>query len=141
MKRPLLAKFLVAGALVLPALAYLGYAAAKDGGLVQYHLKVDAYVADAKFHSQRVRLAGHVAEQGLVIGAGRLNATFTLKGENSSVPVSYRGVVPDLFKAGCEVLVEGKMSKDGVFQAELVMTKCASKYEAAGHGKPAEKRS
>ena len=139
MKRPLFAKFLVAGALVLPALGYLGYAAVKDGGLVQYHLQVDAYVADAKFHDQRVRLAGHVAEQGLVIGAGRLNATFVLKGENASVPVSYRGVVPDLFKAGCEVLTEGRMGKDGVFQAELVMTKCASKYDAAGHGKNAEK--
>jgi cytochrome c-type biogenesis protein CcmE len=43
--------------------------------------------------------------------------------------VRYRGPVPDLFGAGRQVVVEGTMS-DGVLEADVLLTKCASKYEA-----------
>ena len=126
-------KLVAAGAVILPAITYLGVAGMKDG-LVQYHLQVDAFVKDARHHNQRVRLAGTVAEQGLAIGAGRLNATFVLKGQTERVPVAFAGVVPDLFKAGCEVVVEGRLDQGGTFRSDLLMTKCASKYDSAGHG-------
>jgi cytochrome c-type biogenesis protein CcmE len=133
-------KLIAAGALVLPAVTYLGYAGMKDG-VVQYHLKVDDYLNDSHYRTQRVRLAGNVAEQGLNIGTGRLGAKFLLEGQTRNVPVNYTGVVPDLFKAGCEVIVEGRLGPDGTFQSDLVLTKCASKYESAGHGHGKEKRS
>jgi len=38
-------------------------------------------------------------------------------------------VVPDMFKSGAEIVVEGKQDAAGVFQADVLMTKCASKYE------------
>jgi cytochrome c-type biogenesis protein CcmE len=133
MTRTLLTKLLVAAAAVVPAVAYLGYAGIQDGGLVQYHVPVDQYLTDSHFKSLHVRLAGRVSTDGLVIGSGRLGAQFRLAGSTGSVPVTYAGVVPDLFKGGCEVLVEGKNGSDGVFHADNVLTKCASKYDAAGN--------
>jgi cytochrome c-type biogenesis protein CcmE len=133
MTRTLLTKLVVAAVAVVPAVAYLGYAGIQDGGLVQYHVPVDQYIQDAHFKTLHVRLAGKVGTEDLNIGSGRLGAKFQLHGTTGSVPVTYAGVVPDLFKGGCEVLVEGKNGSDGVFHADNILTKCASKYDAAGN--------
>ena len=49
----------------------------------------------------------------------------------TSIPVVYRGTVPDLFKVGREVRVEGRL-RNGVFVAkkDSLRTKCPSKYVA-----------
>jgi cytochrome c-type biogenesis protein CcmE len=44
--------------------------------------------------------------------------------------VDYAGAVPDTFKPGAEVIVEGGMKPaSGIFKAGTLMTKCPSKYE------------
>ena len=53
----------------------------------------------------------------------------------------YPGVVPDLFKAGCDVVIEGKLDSAGVFQSDSMMTKCSSKYQAEEHAKRLEGKS
>src|SRR2546421_251863 len=118
MTRILITKLAIAAAAVIPAVTYLGYAGIQQGGLVQYHVPVDTYIKDSHFQALHVRLAGKVSPDGLAIGSGRLGAKFRMEGGTGSVPVSYTGVVPDLFKAGCEVLVEGKAGPDGVFHAD-----------------------
>ena len=47
----------------------------------------------------------------------------------ASVPVVYRGSVPDMFKAGRDIHLEGTL-RNGVFVAEpdTLVTKCPSKY-------------
>src|SRR5579863_8512825 len=107
-------KVIAAGAVILPAVAYLGYAGMKDG-IVQYHVQVDAFVSDASLHKQHVRLAGKVSSEKLIIGQGRLGASFILEGNSRQIPVIYKGVVPDLFKAGCEVIAEGRLYPEGTF--------------------------
>ena len=56
---------------------------------------------------------------------------FTLRDRKgtASVPVAYRGTVPDLFKVGREVVVDGKLV-NGTFQGidGTLVTKCPSKY-------------
>jgi cytochrome c-type biogenesis protein CcmE len=128
-------KYVAAGTVAVGALAYLAYASLKDEW-VSYHVTVDEFATKGEYRTQRVRLAGRVADEGLVTGAGRLGASFVLKGQSSEVNVNYKGVLPDLFKGGCEVIAEGRMDGAGVFRAELIMTKCASKYESDGKGHP-----
>jgi cytochrome c-type biogenesis protein CcmE len=73
-----------------------------------------------------------VAADGLASNKASLNATFQLTGPSQaakSLRVNYRGPIPDLFAAGRDVVVEGKRDAAGVFQADVLMTKCASKYE------------
>ena len=59
---------------------------------------------------------------------------FTLTGSEQSqstvsLPVTYQGTVPDAFKEGIEVVVEGKYN-NGTFWASNILTKCPSKYES-----------
>lgn len=124
----------LAGLIFAGALGYLAYAGAQKGWV--YTLGVDTYVASPEQQGQRVRLCGLVGEKDLVVAKAQLSAAFWLMGEKESIAVKYKGVVPDLFKAGVEVLVEGKKDAGGVFVADVMMTKCASKYEESPQGHP-----
>ena len=81
------------------------------------------------YHNQRVRLHGRVGEENLLSNSAALHAQFNLMGETSSLVIEYNGIIPDLFKAEVDVVVEGQLDEAGVFQADTLMTKCASKYE------------
>jgi cytochrome c-type biogenesis protein CcmE len=53
--------------------------------------------------------------------------------------VVYRGIAPDTFTDGVDVVVEGRMGEDGTFHATTLLAKCASRYENApgtGGGQP-----
>jgi cytochrome c-type biogenesis protein CcmE len=79
---------------------------------------------------------GHVTLGGVVVrqnGDARSSAglQFTLKDRKGStvVPVIYHGAVPDMFREGREVAVQGTL-RNGVFvaQRDTLVTKCPSKY-------------
>jgi cytochrome c-type biogenesis protein CcmE len=59
-----------------------------------------------------------------------------------SVPVSYTGILPDLFKEGKGVVAEGKLGSDGLFTATQVLAKHDENYmppEAASALEQAQK--
>ena len=64
--------------------------------------------------------------------------TFKIRDRNGteSVPVTYAGVVPDPFRDGREVIVDGRL-KNGTFvaQRDSLITKCPSKFQNASDGK------
>src|SRR5688572_30731366 len=127
-------KLLVGAAVLVGSFAYLAFAGMQSGWV--YFVGVEQYVNDAQFHSQRVRLHGKVAADGLNTKKSLMTASFSLAGGDVSLPVVYRGAIPDLFEAGRDVVVEGRRDAAGVFQADVLMIKCASKYEAGTqHGK------
>lgn len=119
-------KFLIAGIILAGSVAYLVLAGVNSGWV--YYMQVDDYVAQSKYHPQRVRLLGHVAQEGIEVQSSALTARFVLTGASQQLPVQYKGVIPDTFKSDIEVVVEGKMDEAGTFQATLLLTKCASKY-------------
>jgi len=79
----------------------------------------------------RARVHGVVCPDGVEIDRAELRASFVLVGTTGRLSVDYRGPVPDLFQSGREVVIEGAMNERGVFEADVLMTKCSSKYE--GH--------
>ena len=84
-------------------------------------------------HAGRVTLVGVVV--GPVRGDGYAQALrFRLRDRSgtASVPVIYRGEVPDLFKVGREIVVDGKLA-NGTFAGipGTLVTKCPSKYAPA----------
>ena len=123
-------KFLIGGIIIILALGYLGYTS--FAGAATYYYKVNEVLAKgSSVIGENVRVEGHVALDSVQReAAGRL-LTFTISdnGTGESIPVVYSGVVPDTFKAGTDVVVEGKLDSDGTFQAQTIMTKCPSKYE------------
>jgi len=84
-------------------------------------------------HAGTVQLAGRVV--GTVAGdAHAAGLRFRLRDVNgtAAVPVVYRGEVPDMFRTGRDIVVEGRL-RDGVFVAKpgTLVTKCPSKYTPA----------
>lgn len=80
---------------------------------------------------QQIRLFGTVAEKNLQRDENTLKISFLLEDKDDikiKVPVHYQGIIPDAFKAGAEVIVEGGM-KSEYFLAKTLMTKCPSKYQ------------
>jgi cytochrome c-type biogenesis protein CcmE len=116
------------------AVVYLGAAAARSNWV--YYLDVDRFVEQQRAGApdgDRVRLHGTVALEGFEVSAADMCARFKLVGEGDRLPVEYRGVVPDLLAPGREVVVEGA-AEAGIFRADVLMTKCGSKYESEGRG-------
>jgi cytochrome c-type biogenesis protein CcmE len=57
--------------------------------------------------------------------------TFSVTDGAHVYPVSYRGLPPDTFTDGVDVVLEGRLAHDGTFRATTVLAKCASRYENA----------
>ena len=49
----------------------------------------------------------------------------------SSYPVVYHGLAPDTFTDEAEVVVEGRIQRDGTFRATTLLAKCGSRYATA----------
>jgi cytochrome c-type biogenesis protein CcmE len=56
---------------------------------------------------------------------------FTVTDGSQTIPVMYRGVIPDTFTDSVDVVVEGRYNKNGQFVATTLLAKCASRYENA----------
>ena len=89
---------------------------------------------NAQTRSQRLRVAGDV-EPGSIVRNGR-QVSFTLRQDALKLKVVYDGTdpLPDTFRDNAQALADGRLGPDGVFQANKIQAKCASKYEA----KPAQ---
>ena len=87
-------------------------------------------------HTGTVQLGGVVV--GPVTGdshAGGMRFTLRDRNGTDTVPVLYRGSVPDPFRVGREIIVDGRV-QDGTFVADpgSMVTKCPSKYSAKPKG-------
>ena len=121
-------KILLASLLTAGAVGYLAFAGVKGGWA--YNVPVDQFVSDAAYHDRRVQLCGIVAASGFQLDRAHLTASFQIAGQTTTLPVIFHGSIPDMFRVGSQVVVEGKMGDNNVFMAQSLLTKCASKYDA-----------
>jgi cytochrome c-type biogenesis protein CcmE len=77
---------------------------------------------------QRFRLGGMVTEGSLHRAPGSLEVRFVVTDFSHNVPVSFTGVLPDLFREGAGVVAHGRMRTDGTFVADEVLAKHDEKY-------------
>ena len=75
----------------------------------------------------RIRLGGLVKEGTLKRG-DNLQVSFEVTDGNKSVPVSYTGILPDLFREGQGVVTEGALNTAGTFKADSVLAKHDETY-------------
>ncbi len=76
---------------------------------------------------QRVRLGGLVKEGTVVRGEGT-TVRFEVTDTEHAIPVSFTGILPDLFREGQGVVTEGVLGDDGVFVADSVLAKHDENY-------------
>ena len=126
-------KFLIGGALVLGTAGYLMATSIKQTGV--YYVtpsELSAHVtSDASFHDTGVKLGARVVPGTIVKDPGGKHYEFRVTDGTVTYPVIYRGIAPDTFTDGVDVVVEGRLSRDGTFHATTLLAKCASRYENA----------
>jgi cytochrome c-type biogenesis protein CcmE len=107
----------VAAGLVLTALS----------GTIAYFASPTDIAEKAIQPGQRLRLGGLV-QQGSVTRDGPARIEFRVTDNKTSVPVSYSGIVPDLFREGQGIVAEGALDTAGVFRADTVLAKHDENY-------------
>jgi cytochrome c-type biogenesis protein CcmE len=85
------------------------------------------------------RIGGLVEEGTLKRDTDGLTVRFTVTDTAASIPVVYKGILPDLFKEGRGCVAQGRLNSDGVFQAEEVLAKHDENYMPPEAGEAIDK--
>jgi cytochrome c-type biogenesis protein CcmE len=92
--------------------------------------------------SRAFRIGGLVEAGSIRREADGLTTRFVVTDTAKSMPVTYTGILPDLFKEGKGVVAEGRLGPDGLFAATQVLAKHDENYmppEAASAIEQAQK--
>lgn len=139
--------YIAALLLFLCGMGYLVFSGISENSM--YFLTVAEAKALPQDKLESARLFGVVHEKGLLSLPDGPGASFLLRDKQngkSLVRVAYHGILPDAFKEGAEVIVEGGLAKpmradgfavpveeqifpDYIFAARTLMTQCPSKYK------------
>lgn len=85
------------------------------------------------------RIGGLVQDGTLKRDSDGLTVRFTVTDTAASIPVVYKGILPDLFKEGRGCVAQGKIGPDGIFQADQVLAKHDENYMPPEAGEAIDK--
>lgn len=118
-------------------LALLLVAAGVAIGVTSFKKSVTPYItfAEARHTTGLVQVNGNIADKDYVIKPSEQYLSFHLRDQKGEVmPVVYRGVIPGNFDQATMVVAIGRFQGDH-FQAEQLLVKCPSKYQAEAEKK------
>jgi cytochrome c-type biogenesis protein CcmE len=128
-------KFMLGAAVIVTSVAALIAQGVKETGV--YFLTPAELSAKTVADSTFVENVGFKVGAKVVPGSVRRDPNartidFKVSDGIKTYPVTYHGLVPDTFTDAndIEVVVEGRLGRDGVIQATDVLAKCGSRYEA-----------
>jgi cytochrome c-type biogenesis protein CcmE len=122
-------RFLVGALLITVAVSWLVWAGIRSTST--YYFEMDEFVARRASHDgEDLRVKGWVRAGSMHWNPETNELAFDLARQDGSepVPVAFRGILPDMFAEGREVVVEGRYG-GGRLTAKQIMTSCPSKYE------------
>lgn len=123
-------KYFIASIIIICAVAYLIFSGFNSAGV--YYMNVDELLAKSIPLVKDLRLSGLVETGSVKREDSKKMLYFALAGEKGDrINVVYEGIIPDSFKEGVGVIVEGKYTKGiNTFYAHSLLAKCPSKYES-----------
>lgn len=121
--------FILAGIAILGAVFYLVFVNTQANAV--YYMTVPELKHCTTCMVQAVRVAGVVEAGSVVRDDAQQRISFTITDGKQLLPVTYTGVVPDIFRPGIQVVVEGHYTGQGPFQAQTLLAKCPSKFQSA----------
>lgn len=136
--------FVLLGLLLLAGAAALILNAARDTLVFFYS---PSELATQQLPPDRPFRLGGLVEEGSLSRGDDGTIRFSVTDLLASVPVAYRGILPDLFREGQGVVAQGTLGPDGVFVAREVLAKHDEQYmppevaeaiKKSGQWKPAE---
>ncbi len=88
---------------------------------------------DPQFYNVGVKVSAKVVPGSIKRDAEHGEVDFTISDGAKTFPVTYSGLLPDTFTDAndIDVVVEGKLGREGTFHAVELVAKCGSRYEAA----------
>jgi cytochrome c-type biogenesis protein CcmE len=128
-------KFLLGGVAVVGLVMYLMVTGMRDS-MVYYHTPselVARLAADPDYHDMGVKVGGRVQPGSVTYDTRSLDLRFVvldIEEGAAGFPVRFQGPLPETFEEGRDVVLEGRFSREGVFEASSLLTKCGSRYEA-----------
>lgn len=117
--------------LILAAAAAVGAALLAMSGLsrqASYFYAPSDVARDKLPLGQEVRLGGMVVKGSLRHARDGVTVNFTVTDGMKTVPVRFRGIVPDLFREGSGVVAEGTFQPGGLFVADNLLAKHDERY-------------
>lgn len=127
-------KFLIGAVLIVASVGFLITQGVKETGV--FFLTPTELAArttsDPTFYDVGLKLGAKVVPGSIKRISAVQQVDFVVSDGAQQYPVTYRGIVPDTFTDAndIEVIVEGRLGRDGVFHATEVFAKCGSRYEA-----------
>src|SRR3954469_13914812 len=122
--------FIVVGLAGLSLAAYL-VASAFRNNLVFFFSPTQVAAKEAPVN-RTFRVGGLVQEGTLQRDNDGLTVRFIVTDTAASIPIVYKGILPDLFKEGRGCVAQGKIGADGTFYAEQVLAKHDENYMPPG---------
>ena len=134
-----LARVLLTLLVIGGSLSYLFYTTLAQE--TEFYKHVDEVMTQPEqWYGKKMKLHGFVVDNTIQVKESTLEYLFDMQTNGHVIKASYKGVVPDTFKSGAEVVLGGMLAKDG-FHATDMTAKCPSKYDpksatgAAGGGR------
>ena len=127
-------RFIVGAVLIAAAVSYLVYAGIRTTSM--YYFEMTEFLARRDtLAGETLRVKGWVRHGSVDrnVATNELRFDLARQDDTSGIPVSYRGIMPDMFSEGREVVIEGRFDGRGL-SARQIMTSCPSKYEPAVDG-------
>ena len=125
-------KFAIGALLIVGSVGYLMASGIKETG--QYFLTPSELSrkvsADPTFYDVGMKVGARVVPGTIQRDVATQTVRFLITDGGATYPVVFRGVPPDTFTDSVEVVVEGRLQKDGAIHATDVLAKCGSRYEA-----------
>ncbi|HJS43522.1 MAG TPA: cytochrome c maturation protein CcmE [Gemmatimonadales bacterium] len=125
-------KFAIGAVLIVGCVGYLMASGIRETG--QYFLTPSELAqrvsTDQSFYDLGMKVGARVVPGTVVKETATQTLRFHITDGTVSYPVVFKGLPPDTFTDSVEVVVEGRLAKDGVIHATDVLAKCGSRYEA-----------
>ncbi len=117
--------FIVSGVTVLAVATLLILSAMRDS-IVYFHSPTEVAAASFKIEDT-IRIGGLVSTDSVQRGDGE-TIFFSVTDMEATIPVEFTGILPDLFREGQGVVVEGTLDGSGTFIAKSVLAKHDENY-------------
>jgi len=120
-------KFIIGGVLIFAIIIALSIQELQEKTIF-FYTPEEILVNPSKFENKTVRIGALVQKGSVVWNANKIQLSFNITDNGKKfIPVFYNGTIPDLFREGQGVVVEGKMIENK-FEANQLLVKHSEEY-------------
>jgi cytochrome c-type biogenesis protein CcmE len=121
-------QILIGGLIVLAILGAIAYKGVQT--TVAFYSPTEVLAAPDAFQNKTIRIMALVEPQSTRWDANAVRLGFNITEDSRRfIPVEFRGVKPDMYREGQGIVVEGRLDRQGVFQASNLLVKHSEEYK------------